>query len=204
MDVTGREVNISMKCGGRPNLRVIQGAYPRRIPHGSMEIVAAPERLAPFSVDAVVMEEDTFCVLGADRTVRDPEEPLMKIKTRLLETAPKPTGTVVVRNGRPVRLLAIVHDFNRDPSWREEWIAEAMLASLTEADERQLESIAVPFLGAVYGRLGRRRVLELLRAALDRFTPKHLKRLWVVVPGGTDPSLLDLLTVANPKAPPDP
>jgi O-acetyl-ADP-ribose deacetylase (regulator of RNase III) len=202
MGGTGREVPLSMKHDGRPNLSVIQGAYPRRIPHGSMEIVAAPERLAPFSVDAVVMEEDTFCVLGADRAVQDSEEPLMKIKTRLLETAPKPTGSVVVRNGRPLRLLAIVHDFNRDPSWREEWIAQAMWASLTEADERQLDSLAFPFLGAVYGRLGRRRVLELLRAALDRFTPRHLKRLWVVVPGGTDPGLLDLLKVSKPGAAP--
>ena len=66
------------------------------------------------------MEEDTFCVLSADPSVSDPGKSLMKIKTRLLEITPEQRGSVIVCKGRPLRFLAIVHDFNEDPSWREE------------------------------------------------------------------------------------
>jgi hypothetical protein len=158
-----------------------------------MEIVAAPERFEPFPADGLVIEEDTFCVLGGDRSVRDPGEPLMTIKTRLLEIKPQPTGSIIVRGGRPLRFLAIVHDLNQDPSWKEEWVSEAMGTALQEADRQHLRSLAVPFLGAVHGRLEKRRVLELLRSALDRFSPQSLERLWLIVPVGMDPGLLDIL-----------
>lgn len=190
-----------MNRGRKPDLTVVRGTYPRRILHGTLEVVAAPKRLAPFAVDAVVMEEDTFCVLSADPSVSDPGESLMKIKTRLLEITPEQRGSVIVCKGTPLRFLAIVHDFNEDPSWREEWVADAMDAVLLEADRRGLSAISIPFLGAVYGRMERKRVLELLATALSRFSPHHLKRLWLIVPAGTDPGLLDTLEIQTEPGP---
>ncbi|MCK7466684.1 MAG: hypothetical protein MZU91_00090 [Desulfosudis oleivorans] len=43
----------------------------------------------------------------------------------LIETQPRLPGTVLVQGTSPVRLLAIIHDFNEDPSWKEDWIKEA-------------------------------------------------------------------------------
>ncbi len=75
-----------------------------------------------FATDAVALEEDTYLVLSTDREVRDPCEPLMKIMTRVLETRRETPGSVPVRGGRPLRLLAVLLDLNRKPFWKEEWM----------------------------------------------------------------------------------
>jgi hypothetical protein len=144
-------------------------------------------------VDGIAFEEDTFLVMSADPVVRDPKEPLVRIMTRVIETRPEAPGSVLVRGKRPLRLLAIVHDLNQEPSWREEWIASALDRIFQLAEDRELESIALPFLGTLHGKLTRERFLVLLRAAISRNPPTHLKRLWLIVPEGTDSKMLDIL-----------
>jgi hypothetical protein len=92
--------------------RVIQGGYPYEISRGSLKIVAAPKDHQPFPVDAVAFEEDTFLVLSAETTVREPKESLMRVMTKLIETHPETPGSVLVKGKRPLRMLAIVHDLN--------------------------------------------------------------------------------------------
>lgn len=144
-------------------------------------------------MDGVAFEEDTFLVMSADPVVRDPKEPLVRIMTKVIETRPEVPGSVLVRGKRPLQLLAIVHDLNQEPSWREEWIASALDRIFQLAEGRGLESIALPFLGTLHGKLGKERFLMLLRAALGRNPPTHLKRLWLIMPEGTDPRILDIL-----------
>ena len=174
-------------------MRLILGDYPYEIRIGSFSIVASPEKRPPFKVDAVAVEEDTFLVMSADRMVRDSKEPLMKVMTRVIETQPKTPGSVVVKGGTPLRLLAIVHDLNEDPSWREGWITKALGGIFREAERRNLGSIAIPFLGTLHGSLDKQRFLVLLRSAVERISPNHLKRLWLVVPPGTSLKILDIL-----------
>jgi hypothetical protein len=152
---------------------------------GSVEIVAAPENRPPFKVDAVAVEEDTFLVMSADRRVQDPREPLIKIMTRVIETQPKAPGSVFVRQGSPLRFLAVVHDLNEEPTWREEWIIGALEAILKEAEGRGFSFIALPFLGTLHGSLDKARFLVLLRSVLERIPANHLKRIWLVVPRKT-------------------
>ena len=147
---------------------------------GNVRVVTAPAWAAPFEVEAVAREEDTFLVLSADPTVRDPGEPLMKVLTAALESEPRPLGSVVVRPGQPLELLAVVHDLSLDPTWKEEWVASAIDAVLAEARERELRSIAVPPLGAVHGRMPVERFVALLAAALRRGPTGRLERLWIV------------------------
>jgi hypothetical protein len=147
---------------------------------GSVRVVAAPEWAAPFEVEAIAREEDTFLVLSADPTVRDPGEPLMKVLTAALESEPQPPGSVVVRPGRPLELLAVVHDLALDPTWKEEWVVLAIDAVLAETRERELRSIAVPPLGAVHGTMAVQRFVALLAAALRRGPTGRLERLWIV------------------------
>jgi hypothetical protein len=174
-------------------LRLIRGGYPREISLGSLAIVAAPKDSPPFTVDAVAFEEDTFLVLSADRKVRAPTEPLVRLMTRVIETQPKTPGSVLVKGKAPLRLLAIVHDLNQDPSWREEWVASALDGIFREAESRRLQSIALPFLGTLHGSLEKERFIKLLRSALERTSPTHLKRLWLVVPAGTRSRILEML-----------
>jgi len=180
-------------------LRLIRGGYPREISLGSVDIVGAPGDSPPFTVDGVAFEEDTFLVLSADRKVRAPREPLVRLMTRVIETRPETPGTVLVKGKRPLRLLAIVHDLNQDPSWREEWIVSALDGIFREADSRRLQSIALPFLGTLHGSLKKERFIELLRSVLERMSPNHLKRLWLVVPAGTSSRILETLDTESQK-----
>ena len=184
---------IDTKREKRPQLQIIRGTYPRHISRGSLSIVAAPKQSPPFPVDGVAFEEDTFLVLSADPVVRAPKESLMQVMTRVIETRPQTPGSVLVTGKRPLRLLAIVHDLNQDPSWREEWIASALDRILAEAETRRLRSIALPFLGTLHGSLEKQRFVVLLRDALERNPAIHLERLWLVVPDGTRSKILDIL-----------
>ena len=91
----------------------------------------------------------------------------MKLKTRLIETRPKEPGTVLVKGKNPIRFLAIIHDFNEDPTWREAWIESALEAVFQETENRKIESIAL--------------ILHSILAALKQFSYKDLKLIDLVV-----------------------
>lgn len=148
---------------------------------GSIPWAVAPREVPPFAVDAVVEEEDTYLVLSADPTVREPEEPLLEVLTEVHEAEPLEPGSIVVREGEPLRLLAVVHALDEEPTWREEWIAEALRGVFREAGRRRLRSVGLPLLGTVHGRLAIGRSLELILRALDETRPGGLERLWLMV-----------------------
>jgi hypothetical protein len=152
-------------------------------------VAAAP----PSVVDAVVAEEDTYLVLSADPEVREPEVARLRAFHEAYNAEPAEPGSVVAREGSPLRLLAVVHDLSLDPSWREEWVAAALEAVLREADARSVRSLVIPPLGRVHGSLPRERLLVLLRAALRACAPRHLERLCLVVPDEEVAAFKDLL-----------
>ena len=184
---------IEEKTDKRPRLRLIRGGYPHEVSLGSVRIVATPKDRPPFPVDAVAFEEDTFLIMTADPEVRDPNEPLVRLMTRVIETPPEKPGSVLVKGKRPLHLLAIVHDLNQEPSWKEEWIVSALDGIFREAESRRLKSIALPFLGTLHGSLEKERFVVLLKCALERMSAKYLKRLWLVVPAGTSSKILEIL-----------
>jgi hypothetical protein len=177
-----KERSIEASKGQKQRFKLIRGNYPYQVTVGSVDIAAAPENRPPFKVDAVAVEEDTFLVMSADRRVQDPKEPLIKIMTRVIETQPKAPGSVIVRGEFPLRFLAVVHDLNEEPTWREEWIIGALEAIFQEAEHRGLRSIALPFLGTLHGSLDKARFLVLLRSVMQEIPANHLKRIWLVVP----------------------
>ena len=180
-------------------MRLIQGSYPRKMSFGSVNIVAAPKDRPSFPVDAVAVEEDTLLVLSADPQVRDPYKHLMQVMTQMIETRPETPGSVLVKGKHPLHLLAIVHDLNQEPSWREEWIASALDGIFREAESRKLRSIALPFLGTLHGSLDKQRFVVLLRGTLERISANHLKRLWLIVPAGTSSKILKILESESQK-----
>ncbi len=180
---------------GRDNgkrMELIRGSYPRKIQIGSLTIVASLEKDPPFKVDAMAMEEDTFLVLSADKRVRYVREPLIKVMTRMINTRPKRPGSVVVQEGTPLRLLAVIHDLNEEPSWREDWVTRSLKGIFDEAEMRKLRSIGIPFLGTLHGSMERGRFLVLLRSSIESVSFHHLKQLWLVVPTGTSSKLFEV------------
>lgn len=168
----------------RPKLKLIPGGRRYEISVGKTKVVAAPKNTPPFPVEAMVFEEDTFLVMSADPTPSDVKVSMMRIMTGLIEARPRVPGTLVLQGRSPLRMLAIVHDFNQDPSWKEEWIEGALTKVFEESTSMGLQSLALPLLGTVYGSLEKRRFIELLVHTLREAGHKRLKTLWLVVPSG--------------------
>lgn len=160
-----------------------------------MKVVATPATAPPpFPIDAVVLEEDTYLVLSAHRDIADePGEELAELLAEATALEPVEPGTVIVRAGSPLRLLAVVHDLDREPSWDEEWIATAVEAALREADWRGVASLASPVLGGVHGSFGASAFLALLLEAVERVAPRNLRGIWIRLPPGASPEELAVL-----------
>ena len=128
---------------------------------------------------AVVREEDVQLVLAADPVVPPPHQSLRTLEAAAMAAPAHRPGTVVVRPGRPLRLLAVIHDLDREPSWSEAWIADALDGVFRESRWRGLTGIATPLLGTVHGRLPVPRATELLAAALQRAADTCPDTLWL-------------------------
>ncbi|MFQ6047681.1 MAG: macro domain-containing protein [Gemmatimonadales bacterium] len=151
----------------------------------AVRIVAAPAGVSPdVGIDAVVVEDDTHLVLGADRVARESPEPLEDLLAAAAAEEAAEPGTAVVEDATPLRIHAIVHDLSAEPTWREEWVSRALEAALHETEARGLRSIALPALGTLHGTLTGRRFLELLAEVLARTSVAHVETIWLVVPLG--------------------
>jgi len=160
---------------------------------GPVSIVAAPENLPPFDVDAIVFEEDTWLVLSADPKTCEPEEHPIRLMTELIEAQPETVGSVLIKGQNPIRFLAIVHDVDREPTWREEWVESALKEIFRLAERRRLRSIMLPLLGTLHGRLEKQRFVVLLGRALAQTPFTHLRSLWLMTPAGICPDIIESL-----------
>jgi len=158
-----------------------------------LRVVVAPAGNPPFPIAAEVCEEDTFLVLSAATTVHEPGEDLATIATAMRTWKPRRPGGVAVCPGDPPRLLAIVHDLDRDPSWCDDWVLQATRAALDEAERRGLGSLSMPLLGTCHGGLDPLRFASLLTDAVRDFTPRRLHALWLISPPGIEYALAAVL-----------
>ena len=135
-----------------------------------------------FAADAVVVEEDTWLILSAKPEVTIPHEHPVRLMTRLLDAHPLPPGTVFLRQGEPLTLVAVVHDFGVEPCCRPEWVATALTEILRICRERGLHSLQLPLLGVRHGRLTAATVLALLVHALREDSHGEPKLIRLTVP----------------------
>lgn len=142
----------------------------------------APGGRPPFELDAVVLEEDTHRVLAAAPDITPPPEDLSTIVHAMSTMSPALPGSVMIERGAPLALHAIVHDLDREPSWRELWIEQALHSVLLVVRERHIRSLGLPLLGTVHGRMGLERSVAVLRRVLRGGDPGPLARLWVLAP----------------------
>ena len=182
-----------MKRDENPEPPQASGQRRPEIRMGPVRLFVAPKEWPPFLADAMVEEEDTYLVLSADHEVQETREQHEELMAELLKTNPAMPGSVILKEGQPLSLLAVVHDLSQEPSWKEEWIVRALDSILREAQRRKLRSLALPLLGTLHGSLERQRFLVLLREALERSSPENLVRLWLVVPAGTTREVLGML-----------
>jgi len=163
------------------------------ISFGPVRITAAPEDRGPFPVEAVVFEEDTCLVLSADWKKIESEDHPVVILTEAFGMEPEKPGTVVIYEGSPLRFLAVVHDLDQDPSWREEWVGKALENIFQEVERRGLRSIALPFLGTKHGLLEKRRFVCLLDDFLKKNSFPYPLRVWLVLDGDPEDEIIEWL-----------
>lgn len=147
---------------------------------------ATPADRQPFPIDAMVVEDDSYLVLGAGTPVLEPSEHPLHLLHQAERLEPVMPGTVVVRSGPPLRLLAIVHHLERRPTWSEGWIREALDHVLHHVTTQNVRSLGLPPLGTVHGRLPLSRFMRLLEHRLTRRPPTSLHYLWLAVPPRLD------------------
>lgn len=150
-----------------------------------MRVIAASAEHAPdLTIDAVVIEDDTCHVLGSEPVARVTREPPPRLLAHAASAQPTEPGGVVVSAGTPLRFHAVVHDLDREPSWREAWVEAALAAVFREVERRGLRTVSLPPLGSLHGELRLERFAQLLAATLERQTPETLDALWLVTPAG--------------------
>lgn len=145
--------------------------------------VAAPEA-APFPVQAVVEEQDTALVLDMEPVLRPPRQSTTALVKAMQQQRPRRPGEVLVRRGRPLRLLAVVHVLDREPGCRAEWIETALTGVLQRCVRYRIRAAALPLLGSVHGRFNGMHSVRLLREALARHNLPYPERLWLIAPEG--------------------
>lgn len=143
-------------------------------------ITISPTQQPPFDVDAKVFEEDTYLALSADPEFRPSKEHPVRVLSEAYAVQPEHPGTVVVKSGRPLRLLAIVHKLDEEPTWREEWVASALEAVFVQAEKKGLRAVSLPILGTVHGKMEVERSLELLADSLHHIRHVPLDRIWLM------------------------
>ncbi len=164
----------------RRGLRLVRGRSERRL--GGVRVAISPAERSPFGVDVVAVEDDTYSVLSAGPSVGAPAEHPIRVWNALQNVAEATPGSVIVKRGRPLKLLAVVHDLACDPTWKEEWVQSALGDIFGEIGRRRLKSLGLAPLGCVHGKLRPERFIELLRWALEQDRPRTLERIWIVAP----------------------
>ncbi len=174
----------------RSKLSLISDDYGRAGCLGPVHVVVAPKHAPPFPVDALAVEEDTHLLLSSDGDIEEPEEEIGKLVALASERLPNTPGSVLVRKTKPLQFLAIVHDIDCQPTWREEWIASAINGVIEEAEWRHIESVGMPLIGTRHGNVEIRRVALWLGRCLSRTSFRYLKRVWVIAPAGSETELM--------------
>ncbi len=167
-----------------------------------IRVVVARQDDPPFAVDGVAVEEDTWLALGAPSdVVSSPDHPV-RVMTRVWDAQPEKPGTVLVKRGSLVRLHAVVHDLNEDPSWKETWVRTALSGVFEEAGRHRLRALQLPLLATKHGSLPPNRFMVLLREALVQQAAslqRHLQGIWLVRDGESGAELLATLTAKEPE-----
>lgn len=179
--------------GSGKKFQLIQGGLRKETLLGNIRVVAAPEKSRPFDVDAIVCEEDTWLVMSADPEIYIPEIHPIRLMTEIIEAKPEIPGRILIRQGTPIKFLAIVHDFNTEPTWKEEWIDKALKEIFRESEKRKMKAVGIPLLCTRHGRLEVDRFLSLIADVIKGIPLKYLKRLWLITFGGLEPGLINRL-----------
>jgi hypothetical protein len=161
-------------------LRLVRGSAAGSLRLGSLEVEVIPSGESPPAAEALVMEDDTFHVLGAQPVFQPTKEHPIRVMTAAWEAEPTKPATVLVRRDHPLEILAVVYDLAATPPTREEWITAAFSKILDICEQRGSHTLAFPPLGLRCGGLSLEGSLAALEQALRESSPVRLGRLYLL------------------------
>jgi len=184
---------MKRKSKSAPKLHVIDGGLYAKMSYKNFKIIAAPVASPPFKIDAVAYEEDIYLIMSADPETMPPSIHPLRLMSNLAKFTPETPGTVVVSGANPLKFLAVVHDVDCEPTWREEWIEKSLVSIFAEARQRRIRSLGLPLLGTKYGKLKHHRFIKLLAKSLQKTSFENLVHLWLMAPAPENADLIKAL-----------
>ena len=124
-------------------------------------------------------------VLGAAGEARGWYSSPKAVLSGLDDAFPKTLGSLLIRDGEPIRMLAVVHDLDREPSWNEEAISESIRKVFQACGDGGIGRVAMPFLGTKWGTLAPHRFVRLLGDSLSGLDPSGEILVWLELPEGS-------------------
>ncbi len=156
------------------------------------EIITWTSWELPGALDALILPEDTYCVLQAVTEELDPEATPLDLwiaVERAARTEKHPLGSVLIADGGPrcVKYLAsvIVYDFEDEMICSKEVVLAGLHDALTELVKRGCDRVGIFSLGTMRGGISQAEYLN----AVDEITTRL---------GGSSPRMLYLLLGQKP------
>jgi hypothetical protein len=174
-------------------LKIINGGLHKVLTYQALNVIAAPDTSPPFTARAIVYEEDTFLIMSEEPGIIPPPKHPIRLMAELDSYEPETPGSIVIKGSNPVRILAVVHDVNMEPTWREDWIEAAMEGIFKEVEKRKIQSLGLPVLGAKYGNLKYNRFTEILASLLKTIQFQYLEKIWLIAPVPVNADLIMML-----------
>lgn len=171
-----------MTDSGGGGLRLIEGGQRESFRLGRGVVRLWSGIGLPPGASALVCEEDTMQVLGADLELKLVPDHPVRVLMAAEEARPVAPGIVLCSGRTPVVLRAVIHDLDLEPSWKVDWIRAALEQVLQQAAQRTIEGLSMPLLGTIHGRLALPRALSLTFKALVAARESLPGRIWLMVP----------------------
>jgi hypothetical protein len=122
-------------------------------------------------VQARVVAQDCWLVMDPETPVLDSPQSAAESGFAEALTADRKPGEVVLRrDSQPLRLWAIIHDLNRQPTSCKPWITTALLNTFRELARRRIASVSMPCFGYAQGIVDTAAFFDMLATAI-RKTP---------------------------------
>ena len=154
---------------------------------------AAPIEHPPFTVSAIMEEQDTHLLLQRPTTLIDPGKPAWYLANKLEQERIYNLGDIISSGKDPIRLLAIVHDIDRQPTCNLDDISTAYQNLLTTIELHHITSLGMPLLGTVHGQFSLETAMTAFRETMISHPCICLKKLWLILPEGASCECMSLL-----------
>ena len=160
-----------------------------------IKIHIVPEQYSSSDVTARIEEQDTSLILEPSDTINEynDDKPVWYLSNTQALQETHQTGSVIIKPGKPIRLLAVVHDLDCSPSWHEEWVFQALEKSFSILDDKKITSVAVPCFGRHFKDFKLQNFTRPLIKVLQNSNNHYPKKIWLIAPVKQCPLIHDSL-----------